>query len=744
MSLTTQFNASLLPLSNPFLSVAGPRKVGSPWQLAKIPAIPKELGPGYGCFQDPYVPVGYRLDFTFNGSLPVTAENACRPGFFCPYLDIANPATYPVQCPPSTLCFLLRSYGRYCDEPQGVFEPMVCPKGFYCPDYKTVTSCWHYCLSGQTSPTPCEFLSICPAGTVVQQHYGFLAVLVAVDVILVTIYWVLRFLERRRIKRQENSFEMKKVMNSTDIQRNISALTAGSTRALMVLDTPGWKSILQGVTGSINAGRMTAIMGPSGAGKTTFMNVLMGKAAELRVLEDQRHYCRNGLIQKLIGYVPQDDTMIEELSVRENIRYSARVRLPNSWTNAEVNAHVEAFTSLNLSHVADKRIGNVLQRGISVVKKACQHWDGTCRAHFLNILHSISRLGLTIVAVVHQPRVEIFETFDDVLMIAPGEELPTLDQFRAKPYLNPLNGVPQTQLNIGNIADQWTSRDTSKKRPSSISAAETSIASMYEIAKKRGASYIRQIGLSHNRGITQQTRMVGGFIVESMNGLAAGAVMGVSALGGETFAAHLIHPGVNVFGPEKAVYLREAEAGHSASAYYIGKNLSAIPRILFASAHFFSLYYFLAQPPIAIGIQFAFIFLNFFGVYGFGMIMSMFISQQNAPLIAVCVGLISEVLCGFGPSLTDATDYGIIFFLNIGLNRWASEAQFWEWAKPSYGFEDGNTSKNMLVMLALGFGYRLIAYTLFLVALNSGFFRSRHHKQVQKECPNCLTLLPLT
>ncbi|KAJ3277573.1 hypothetical protein HDU79_002372, partial [Rhizoclosmatium sp. JEL0117] len=118
-----------------------------------------------------------------------------------------------------------------------------------------------------------------------------------------------------------------------------------------------------------------------------------------------------------------------------------------------------------------------------------------------------------------------------------------------------------------------------------------------------------------------------------------------------------------------------------------------------------------------------------------GMFISMIISQQNAPLIAVTVGLISEVLCGFGPSLGTATADGYVFILNIGLNRWAAEAQFWEWAKPykgilsislltdSFGYEDGNTFTNMGVMLGLGFGYRLIAYICLLLVLKAGYFR---------------------
>ncbi|KAJ3286336.1 hypothetical protein HDU79_006575, partial [Rhizoclosmatium sp. JEL0117] len=741
-SFAAQYNITLpKTFPNPFNS-EGQRRLGRSWTLGKLPFIvPKELGAGFGCFEAPYVPIGFPLDITDNGTIPLTIENACKPGFFCPFLDISNPATYPVQCPPSPTCFYTRSLGYHCWEPQGVFEPMPCPPGFYCPDYKTTVVCptGSYCLTGQSAPTPCEFLSLCSAGTIIQQHYGFLIIIAVVDIILVLVYFILRRLESRRLNKQETEQENKKALGADDIQRNILALTAGFHKGLdgrtdlqmnyefddLSLTLPDGKAILQSVSGSINAGKMTAIMGPSGAGKTTFMNVLMGKAARTAgTLKINGTVAEMASFKKLIGYVPQDDTMIEELSVRENIRYSARVRLPNSWTNAEVDAHVEAILqALNLSHVADKRIGNVLQRGISggqrkrvnigmelaaaplsvFLDEPTSGLDSTAAMDAVNILHSISRLGLTIVAVVHQPRVEIFETFDDVLMIAPGGRTAYFGPVSgAKPYFESLgfyfrpttnvadtlmdilagrgelnDGIPPTLLSVTEITKKWkTHAKTLTTADGKVSNA--SIDSMNTLAKHRGASFIRQVGLSHNRYLAQQSRLVGGFVLECLNGLAAGAIMGVASFGGENLSAHLIYPymglstaskawfiamygmligiaislaaapaGVNVFSGEKAVYLREAEAGHSSTAYFIGKNISSIPRIVFSSAHFFALYYLLAQPPIAIGIQFALLFLNFFGIYGMGMFISMFISQQNASLIAVTVGLISEVLCGF-------------------------------------------------------------------------------------------------
>ncbi|KAJ3023290.1 UNVERIFIED_CONTAM: hypothetical protein HDU68_008692 [Siphonaria sp. JEL0065] len=839
-----------LVFQHPFLA-NGDRVLGKPWILPQLPEIVSTLkGPGYGCFQDPFEPRGYPL---FNASdLPtLTIEKACKPGFFCPYLDIKNPVTYPVQCPPDFSCFFLRSWGLVCPTPQGVFEPMACPHGFYCPDYKTVLPCpaGFYCLSGQVEPAPCEFLSFCSVGTISQQHYGLLVIVVAFDVILALVYLVLRIRENGLANPGKSFFGGKKTANeflvaddtkgqgeftrmatldAHEIERNISALTAGFHKGLdgrddlqmnyefdgLGLTLPDGKTILESVSGSINAGRMTAIMGPSGAGKTTFMNVLMGKVARTSgTLKINNTVAEMKAFKKIIGYVPQEDVMIEELTVRENIRYSARTRLPDSWTNKEVDEHVDAILkALNLSHVAHKRIGNVLERGISggqrkrvnigmelaaaplsvFLDEPTSGLDSTAAMDSVNILSSISRLGLTIVAVVHQPRVEIFESFDDVLLIAPGGRTAYFGPVSgAKSYFESLgfyfkpetnvadtlmdilagrgevrNTVPLTQTIVNNLVKQWNERVDSTQSSSPNISAETSIDSMHKIAKLRGASYLRQIGLAHNRSLNQQSRLIGAFMLELFVGLMAGAIMGIASYSTENLSAHYIAPytglstatrawflgmygmlvgiaialssapsGVKVFSEEKAVYRREHEAGHSVTAYFLGKNLSTIYRIAIASAHFVALYLFLAVPPIRVWIQYLLLALNFFGVYGMGQAISMMVRRENAPLLAVTTSLISGVLCGFGPTLGDATKGGYSFILDLGVNRWMAEAQFWEWSsgyqifdeallEGSFGYKKGNTARNLLVMLVLGFAYRFLAYIFLLVGLNSGYVRS--------------------
>lgn len=143
---------------------------------------------------------------------------------------------------------------------------------------------------------------------------------------------------------------------------------------------PG-KTILSGISGVMQSGSFWAVMGGSGAGKSTFLNVLMGKTKHTggSVLVNG-HQEKMKKYKKLIGYVPQDDIVLPELTVRENILHSARIRLPSNWSDEQIQEHVDTLIAcLGLSHVSDSLVGDTRKPVISRwTKEASKYRAGTC------------------------------------------------------------------------------------------------------------------------------------------------------------------------------------------------------------------------------------------------------------------------------------------------------------------------------------------------------------------------------
>jgi ABC-type multidrug transport system ATPase subunit len=123
------------------------------------------------------------------------------------------------------------------------------------------------------------------------------------------------------------------------------------------------------VDGRLQAGSVTAIMGPSGAGKTTFLNALSGRATYGKITGQVFINGKEDKIEsvsRLVGFVPQEDTMHRELSVREILRAYAVMRLPSHFSVRQISRVVEdVLEALQLVHVGDSPIGDEAKRGIS-------------------------------------------------------------------------------------------------------------------------------------------------------------------------------------------------------------------------------------------------------------------------------------------------------------------------------------------------------------------------------------------
>ncbi|KAA8544091.1 hypothetical protein F0562_021732 [Nyssa sinensis] len=204
------------------------------------------------------------------------------------------------------------------------------------------------------------------------------------------------------------------------------------------------KHLLRCVTGKIMPGRVSAVMGPSGAGKTTFLSALAGKATGCTM---SGMVLINGKVEsihsykKIIGFVPQDDIVHGNLTVEENLWFSARCRLSADLPKPEKVLVVErVIEALGLQNVRDSLVGTVEKRGISggqrkrvnvglemvmepsllILDEPTSGLDSSSSLLLLRALRREALEGVNICMVLHQPSYTLYKMFDDLILLAKG------------------------------------------------------------------------------------------------------------------------------------------------------------------------------------------------------------------------------------------------------------------------------------------------------------------------------------
>ncbi|KAM4052331.1 broad substrate specificity ATP-binding cassette transporter ABCG2 isoform 1-T1 [Anomaloglossus baeobatrachus] len=205
------------------------------------------------------------------------------------------------------------------------------------------------------------------------------------------------------------------------------------------------RQILTNVNGIMRPG-LNAILGPTGSGKSSLLDVLAARkdphGLSGEVLIDGKPQPPN--FKCLSGYVVQDDVVMGTLTVRENLQFSAALRLPRSLKQKEKDERInQIIKELGLTKVADAKVGTQMIRGVSggerkrtnigmelitdpgvlFLDEPTTGLDASTANAVLLLLKRMSRQGKTIIFSIHQPRYSIFRLFDTLTLLAGGKML---------------------------------------------------------------------------------------------------------------------------------------------------------------------------------------------------------------------------------------------------------------------------------------------------------------------------------
>ena len=200
---------------------------------------------------------------------------------------------------------------------------------------------------------------------------------------------------------------------------------------------------LQNVTVSEKGGKLIGLMGASGSGKSTLLNVLNGaeKPSSGRVLI-------NGIdihehpekVEGIVGFIPQDDLLMDDLTVFENLYFAARLCFGH-YSKEQITACVErVLTSLGLSETRDLKVGSPLEKTISggqrkrlniglellrepailFVDEPTSGLSSRDSENIMDLLKELALRGKMIFVVIHQPSSDIFKMFDTLIILDVG------------------------------------------------------------------------------------------------------------------------------------------------------------------------------------------------------------------------------------------------------------------------------------------------------------------------------------
>jgi ABC-type multidrug transport system ATPase subunit len=200
---------------------------------------------------------------------------------------------------------------------------------------------------------------------------------------------------------------------------------------------------LQNINIAENGGKLIGLMGASGSGKSTLLNVLNGSekpSSGSVTINGIDIYDHPEKVRGVIGYIPQDDLLIEDLTVYQNLFFAAQLCYGN-YSKEKLHTLVEkVLRNLGLSETRDLKVGGVMDKVISggqrkrlniglellreptvlFVDEPTSGLSSRDSENIMDLLKELTLKGKMVYVVIHQPSSDIFKLFDTLIILDVG------------------------------------------------------------------------------------------------------------------------------------------------------------------------------------------------------------------------------------------------------------------------------------------------------------------------------------
>nr|QBM06376.1 ATP-binding cassette sub-family G member 1-like isoform X3 [Daphnia magna] len=281
------------------------------------------------------------------------------------------------------------------------------------------------------------------------------------------------------------------------------------------------KHILHGVSGSFKSGQLTAILGPSGAGKTSLMNILSGfkksgMTGQVDVNGAKRKFKQ---FRKQSAYVTQHDHLLLNLTIDEYMTAAAHLKLGNTVTDKEKRSTIESIQkTLGLTNSKQTKVSCLsggeckrLSIGLELIDNPAilfldeptSGLDSSSSMLCIALLRDIARSGRTVVTTIHQPSTRLLDQFDHLYIVAGGRCMYQGPVDSLIPYLQTMNLYCPNYHNPADFAIDVASGEYGNVLPKLIDGIENG----RRIYQENSVTSPASPSLSHDTGFYEDDEM---------------------------------------------------------------------------------------------------------------------------------------------------------------------------------------------------------------------------------------------